>query len=701
MKIHKVKVENYRLLKNFSLNLEDELSLVIGKNNTGKTSLLIVMDKFLNDTDKQRFSFDDFNIELKEEIQDMVEKREVDTGTYKPLGIKMQLLIKYDEKDNLANLNKVMMDLDPDHYYVLLEFGFEMDYNSLIQLRSDYGAFQENEKEKQKQDSNYKIKDLTYFLRDNLNYFHVRQRSLSCSKETGERTGYEFIDLEKENISLKNIINFQYISARRDVSNRDVNNTLSSQTSAIYRKSEETKEYNKQIEKFKDQLVATDSRLTGIYQSLFKDVVDKVKKFGGINEGESKINIESTLQHRQLLDGNTTVTYSHGGHTFPEYNNGLGYMNLISIIFEIEILIQKFKRTKNELPADINFLFIEEPEAHTHPQMQYVFIKNIKNLLREGVKHERITCPLQYIITTHSSHIVSESDYNDIRYLKRVSDRQVKANSLKELEEQYNKDGEEQNFRFLKQYLTLNKSELFFADKAILIEGDTERILLPAMMKKIDQENNKKPLLSQNISLVEVGAHSQIFEKFIDFIGIKTLIITDIDSAKNDKTRCKVDSSEATISTNESLKFFLSENLKDLKSRSFEKKRVDKKGEGAEKRWEVDSHGLIQIVYQTEEKNSNSEVYHARSFEDAFAHINRNFLTDDNKTFASLTNKHFKKFKEKEYDVYEFANEAIGSKPSFAIEILLNSNEDEEGNKFNNWQIPSYIKDGLLWLKKD
>ena len=36
-------------------------------------------------------------------------------------------------------------------------------------------------------------------------------------------------------------------------------------------------------------------------------------------------------------------------------------------------------------PADINILFIEEPEA-THPQMQYVFVKNIKNLLREGKK---------------------------------------------------------------------------------------------------------------------------------------------------------------------------------------------------------------------------------------------------------------------------------------------------------------------------
>lgn len=46
MKIIKIEVENFRLLKNFSMDLEKDLSLVIGKNNTGKTSILSVLDKF-------------------------------------------------------------------------------------------------------------------------------------------------------------------------------------------------------------------------------------------------------------------------------------------------------------------------------------------------------------------------------------------------------------------------------------------------------------------------------------------------------------------------------------------------------------------------------------------------------------------------------------------------------------------------------
>ena len=69
MKVFKIEIENYRLLKSFSMNLEKELSLVIGKNNTGKTSILSALDKFLGQSERNRFSFDDFNIDFKRELK--------------------------------------------------------------------------------------------------------------------------------------------------------------------------------------------------------------------------------------------------------------------------------------------------------------------------------------------------------------------------------------------------------------------------------------------------------------------------------------------------------------------------------------------------------------------------------------------------------------------------------------------------------
>lgn len=68
--------------------------------------------------------------------------------------------------------------------------------------------------------------------------------------------------------------------------------------------------------------------------------------------------------------------------TLPENYNGLGFLNLFSIIMNIEIKLCDFRKEskKDESPADINLLFIEEPEAHTHHANAIYIYKNIKKL---------------------------------------------------------------------------------------------------------------------------------------------------------------------------------------------------------------------------------------------------------------------------------------------------------------------------------
>ena len=512
--------------------------------------------------------------------------------------------------------------------------------------------------------------------------------------------GY-IIDLIKEKIQIDKIINFKMIDARRNVSNKEPEKSLSSLSSKIYKKIESIEEEKKGIENFKNLLVDTDSQLDKAYEDIFSDVLEDVKQFGGIRHGDSNIKIVSTLQHKELLDGNTTVMYDiNATHDLPESYNGLGYMNLISMIFEIKILLHEFKKELSEKPADINLLFIEEPEAHTHPQMQYVFIENIKSLLNKGVERDDgQNRKLQTIISTHSSHIASKSDFNDIKYFKK-DDNQVVSKNLKDLEALYNKDNDEkerQQFKFLKQYLTLHRAELFFADKAIFIEGDTERILLPAMMKKIDQEDetDTTPLLSQNISIIEVGAYAHIFEKFIDFIGVKSLIITDIDSAKGDKTKCKVNDGDALKTTNASLKYFYNkDSLSDFILMSLDDKKLIKDKET--NKWIKNENGYLVCIYQIEE-----DTYNARSFEDAFFHINRQFIIDNIDSFTmGIQNNSY--FSDNTNDAYTLAENCVKKKPALAMEILLNSKTDEETKyQFSNWKIPAYIKEGLLWLKEN
>lgn len=723
MKIKEIIVENFRLLKEFRLELEDDLSLLIGKNNVGKTSLLVVLDKFLNYGETKKFQYNDFNLDFRSELKKMIENDKVEQNDYKELGIRLRLLIEYNNEDDLEYISPILMDLDVENNFLGLGFDYTLSYDMYLNLRDSYQTFKEHEKEKEtksrKKDEQYVAKTLDDFLGSKQSlYFYLVRKSIHIDKDTGSFEERSYINLKDvTNFNLKDVVNFQYINAKRNVDNKEVDKTLSTQTSELYKVQETDDEQQEAIEQFQDRLKDTDVVLSSVYDKVFADIIDKVKTFGGMSKNETIIKVVSSLQHRELLKGNTTVVYQQADKELPENYNGLGYMNLISMIFDIELIIKKMQRNKERKPADINLLFIEEPEAHTHPQMQYVFIKNIKDLLGKGILLKNgLFRKLQYIVSSHSAHIVADCDFDDIKYIVHsqkngiFEKNSVVAKNMKDLQKEYECDAEhKQYFAFLKQYLTLNRSELFFADKAVFIEGDTERILLPAMMKKVDEEvgltENENYLLSQNVSIIEVGAYSHIFEKFIRFIGLrKGLIITDLDCCepvektdKNGRLTIKYQkapydaTNDKMVTTNASIKYFLNgvNKIKDILSMV----PVMLSWDAAAKCWKRDSNGILMMAFQYGKEGA----YQPRSFEDAFFSENKDFITSN--SFLSLDTEWVEKFKE-DNNPYELAQKGVNGKSSLAIEILLNGNT-ETNPELGRWNIPTYIKEGLLWLRKD
>lgn len=686
MKICSVRVHNFRLLKTFEIFLEDDLSVVIGKNNTGKTSLLIALSKFLGSGENSRLSYDDISTKERERIHtllmgtDAVEDRDI------VFYVGLELAISYGGGDDLSSVSKLITSLDPNDTQIILEFCYELDGKQLLELRGKWQANDETD-------------DVAAeaFLRQNLvdSLGKLKRRS-KCTVEGGHD-----IDLDKEKISIEDVITFKHVSARRDVTNKDNDQTLSAQTAKHYKSFAGDPTNEASVEAFKTTLRQADDTFSTTYAIIFGELIDKVRKFGGVRAGESTIKIASTLQHSNILAGNTTVMYEQAAHELPEHYNGLGYMNLISMIFEIDLLIKEFRKARAGAGAALNLLFIEEPEAHTHPQMQYVFINNIRQLL--ATAREPLSS-LQTVLSTHSAHIVAEADFDSIKYLQRM-DHQVNAKNLRDLETRFTEGNEEENrrFRFLKQYLTLHRAELFFADRIVLIEGDTERILLPAMIRKLDHAgvpDKVVPLLSQNVSIVEVGAHSKIYEKFIDFLGLRTLIISDIDSGytdeHNDTYTCCPNDNKAEFTSNSSLCFFHGKSRTDL-NYFVQLERKDKmcaKDDNDE--WKSAENGHVFTAYQTEDNG-----YHGRSFEDAFFSLNKELLNLGHDRFSSLTKKWYDKYLASEIEPLEFAEKAVNSKPSLAIEILLNSEYNDEGHAYSNWKTPSYIEEGLKWLRGD
>lgn len=705
MHISKITVKNYRLLKDFSVDLEENLSLIVGKNNTGKTSLLQLLNTMLNGTEP---TYNDFNLDYRKVLWEQISASEkAKEEDYKEDGISLRLFIEYGEADNLDCLGKILMDLDEHIHTAVIGFDYYLGYANYVNLRKDCRERSEKKKAgikvKTEVDEEKLLRnEFEYLLSKKLgNYFKLTRKSIEFDIANNQPNEENYIDLKKRvDFRLEDLISFGYIDARRNVANVQKDSTLSGQTSALFERMNDGTA-TESIENFEQLLISTDEELTSQYRDIFSDIISQVAKMGGMKPDETKIKIISTLQQRELLKGNTTVVYDHDSSDLPEHYNGLGYMNLISMIFQIEIIRKGFLSNKKSRMSDINLLIIEEPEAHTHPQMQYIFIKNIKDILNTPLDKDGRTGRVQSMISTHSSHIVSESDFDDIKYMVRTGNNEVKAKNMKDLRVEYDGD-DKQYYTFLKHYLTLNRSELFFADKAIFIEGDTERILIPTMMKKLDQEeplaNDEIPLTQQNISIVEVGAYSHVFGKFINFIGLKkALVITDLDVCDNGhatKGRYKAGTNQVT-SNNAIKSYFEEKDIDTLLALSPSDKIFS--WDVVHKRWKKNPDGNMRVYFQVEE-----EGYQARSFEDGFIHINKTFISENKKKIIGLKPKKVEAFLgegDKAMDAYTLAEDGIESKATFAVEIIYLSMKKDDKD-FCGWRIPQYIKEGLLWMRK-
>lgn len=709
MFIERIVVKNFRLLQDFSIDLQKDLSLVVGKNNSGKTSLLKVMDKFLNGGES-KFSFEDFSLKYHNELEQLFSEENIADDDYKEPGIFLQLFIKYTDADDLEYISP-LVSLEPDNYYVVIQFSFSLPYTQYGFMRTAYSEFMSKENVKRTEDETYVMKTWKDFIDVNLwRFFRINRVSLPVNKN-GDIIEGSVVDLQsiRDVLRLEDIISFRYIDARRSVDNKDVDKTLSGQTSKIYQQLESSEADVDKMEELRDKLRDMDTNLTDNYGDVFEGIIDKVKKFGGMQPDDTIIKIVSNLREEILLKDHTTVVYEDDGKQLPENHNGLGYMNLISMIFEIECIRSQFARKRERKPADINLLFIEEPEAHTHPQMQYIFIKNIKQLLQQGVKgKDNITREIQTVVTTHSAHIVAECDFDDLKYLKRDKDLGIIAKNLTDLEKEYKEHSEW--FGFLKQYLTLDRSELFFADKAIFIEGDTERILMPTFMKIADEAvelaKGEYKLTSQNISIVAVGNYTHIFTKFFNFIGFKKIcVVTDIDVCDketkkdkngNDRTvyvSAPFDGSKEQYTTNASLKFYFGKNtISEYRGIGEDERIVTWKQD--ENKWKHDPNGNVMVCYQTEING-----YQPRSFEDAFFETNKDFMAKEGKEFNGLNESSVAQFHE-DKNPFVLASKGIKSKATFAVDLLIDKGrEKEEG--YVGWTVPEYIMKGLLWLRKD
>lgn len=701
MRLDKIIVKNYRLLKDTEIDVEEELSIIIGRNNTGKTSLLKIMNTFLGTSD-ETLTINDFSIDAQRQLFDLY-KKDIEEKPYSFDPISLQLKIRYDATDDISKAAPLIMDLNDKSKILILQFEYGLSYTNFVDLKHDFTNYKNSLKSSNTPNDDFdETKEFLEFVKNNKGYFEKSMYAIDPTPNSNNNRR----KLDKS-FSLSKVIAMEIIGASREVKNDRRAHSLSSLADEHYQsKKSAGGRVNKPLNELQDLLRKTDRQLTDEYQLIFKSILDDIAKMS-YNRNETPIRIESHIKENSLLKDNTLFTYENNSIALPEDHNGLGYMNLFSIIFSINNKIDKLA----EKDALINILYLEEPEAHTHPQMQYVFIEHIKKVLSDHTKKSNLK-NLQTIMSSHSPQMVSMCDFEDIKYFRRENNNttiSINLSSLKDKmtdsESNAKKEQAERAYRFVKQYVTLEKTELFFSEKAILVEGDTERILMHAMMQKLDNYYKKEKkylaagnLLSQDIAILSVGAYSQHFKELLSLLGIKTLIITDLDSQRpktgnsNGFEACDPNDENASRTGNTSLKVFFEEEELNYFVKLSEKNKILSSKDGG-RTWQADEEGHLRIAFQAYEGKGAAP---RRTFEDAFfaEGNNMNFVAEKKNEFTGLKNKN--NIQKDSTDYYNVGMNCISSKPAFALDLLM-LDTDEGGI---TWEIPRYIKEGLIWLQK-
>lgn len=257
----------------------------------------------------------------------------------------------------------------------------------------------------------------------------------------------------------------------------------------------------------------TRHKLETDYEKLKKEI-ENYFKIGGSGESITS-EINSFLKDHFLLKGDprkAEVKLTGGELTeilrlldlIMEGNkSGLGTLNLLCIAAEMLLF--------NNQKKGLKLALVEELEAHLHPQYQLRLIEYISS----QKKNE------QFILSTHSITLASK--------IKLANMIVLKGNDAFPMSSEYTKM-KPADYKFLERFLDATKANLFFARGIIMVEGDAENLLIPAIAQLIG-----KNLYQYGVSVVNVG--STAYKRYVNIFkrkdgksfGMPIAVISDLD----------------------------------------------------------------------------------------------------------------------------------------------------------------------------
>lgn len=655
MQLAKIRIKNYRLLVDAELEVDPKTTLIVGRNNTAKTSCFECIGKVLDGT---QFSFNDYPLLKRENLY-------TDFASFMAKEITFEDLCERLEPISIEFLVDYSLDAPEDNLGALSPFIIDVDVDTTTTLiRAEY-------KLKADEKSIWKILEPSYYVNGIFSPDDdVHNAIISSFQKLFEMTIYAINPKNAEDKQIKKqkelseLFPFHIIQAERRLGEDGTQvNSLSSLISDFFDMSED--ELDPSVsEKVKELRVIVETANKKVQQqsdSILSALVSNAVGFGYPNGEELQLGVTTQLNIDDQIKNQTQLSYTAGtsNERLPSTYNGLGYKNLIKMEFLLAAFAKKVEKCGD---ACIPLLFIEEPESHMHPQMQHAFAEYLEAFLAKIT-----SIGIQTLLTSHSAHIANTMVFSKIRYAQKTKTGVIYKNLNTFAEENSS------NIDFIRKYLTITKCDLFFADKAIFVEGASERLLLPDMIDKCAKAGNfdsqEYKLPAQYYALVEIGgAYAYKFIPFAEFLGIPCLILTDLDSVSGQKGAngriyySSVPVSRGETTSNETLKWWVRKKKEIPEDDNTQIALTDITSMSPADKTRCRCH----IEFQTTE---NGLCGH--SLEEAIRNVNRTYYgLGDTPTEDDL----------------EFSGK---KKTDFALNLIC---------ECEDYAVPAYIKNGLVWL---
>lgn len=539
MKIENVTISNFRSIIHVNIGFED-LMMFIGQNNHGKSNILYAILFFFGEIKLEDLDFFDGTEELYVEIL-FKELDENDQVTFK----------KYLTHDNKILVRKSAYRSGSFQYNGYLNNPIE-DFLQEINAKN-YKKREIAETlpfyDKLPQSGTIKIDDI---IKAQKEYIEENSSELSFNYE-----------MEESNfLGLKSVAQGIFGEVFFIPAVKNINDDLSSNKSSIF-----TKLYSKVI----SLITSSDGDIANIKEQ----VNNQFKKFKKYNENQSinvdrpvELNVFETKLSTNLAEWGVNLEvevlspnidevfrssvniWIHDGIKTDINRKGHGLQRALtfSLIKTLSEQVQEEASLEgqNRQVSKSSYFIFEEPELYLHPQAQKSLLYSLENLSLNS----------QVVLCTHSSSLISLEKYKSIAIVRK--DNETKETNITQYQEEILEEDEKKNFQLVS-WINQDRAELFFAKKVILLEGATEKTVIPYIAKKLG-------IFKYEYTLIDCGSKNNIpsyvklLEKFkIPYIAVydkdhqtrKQQDATDVADRDSQKIEDLIDTGESIIFEND------------------------------------------------------------------------------------------------------------------------------------------------------